>query len=582
MAIFINPSEDINELLDLKYATVGDEVELMDVNGTLQLVIPNALPSPPPYSCKALVNTRGITNLTEAWAGCTSITEFPLLDFASCVNFESAWEDCSSLVDFPAHAFDNSQCSNYTNSFTGCGLSQTSVDNILISLNNSGVTNGTVDITGGANSVPSSLGKAARTSLIGKGWTVNVVSSCDQPPFNCSTDVNPYCVTNFSSAWQGCSSLESFPLIDTSSGINFDGAWLFCNNLKSFSLIDTSNGTQFGVAWRGCSQLTSFPLLNTSKGINFGQAWTDCYALTSFPLLDTSKGTNFSTSWTQCSSLTSFPALDLNKGQDFASAWTRCYNLVNFPANMFDTCTATNFYNAWTYCKLSQQSVDNILVSLDTAGRSNGIVDIYEGTSAYPSSTGVQAMNNLVSRGWTVSVNVNNYIPYPQDFQNWQITSGSITTNAPPGAPTGIGVADRWTESTQPDANGQRRLYYDLGPLDPPIVGTTCTLSIYVSKWGSTSPRNLALTFDDQVGMKFDLTTPSNNSGFQLAGFYNYVSSKVETISSQWYKCTLVFELVAPIGDQRRVGIRMLDSNLNENYTGDGSRLTLYRAILTN
>ena len=172
MAIFITPSEDINQLLDLKYATIGDEVELMEINGTLQLVIPSALPTPPPYSCRALVNTRGVTDLSGAWAGCTSITDFPLLEWDSCTNFYGAWQGCTSLVTFPAHAFDNSTSSNYEGAWTSCALNETSVDNILVSIDSSGVTNGTLSIEEGTSSPPSSTGLAAKLSLQARGWTV--------------------------------------------------------------------------------------------------------------------------------------------------------------------------------------------------------------------------------------------------------------------------------------------------------------------------------------------------------------------------------------------------------------------------
>jgi hypothetical protein len=72
---------------------------------------------------------------------------------------------------------------------------------------------------------------------------------------------------------------------------------------------------------------------------------------------------------------------------------------------MFDNSLATDFTNAWKNCALSQQSVDNILVSLDTAGQENGIVDLNGGTSAYPSPVGIAARDNLVEKGWTVNLN---------------------------------------------------------------------------------------------------------------------------------------------------------------------------------
>jgi hypothetical protein len=79
--------------------------------------------------------------------------------------------------------------------------------------------------------------------------------------------------------------------------------------------------------------------------------------------------------------------------------------LVNFPANVFDDCPAIEFGAAWYNCALSQQSVDNILVSIDTAGQSNGTLGISGGTSSPPGPAGLAAKANLISRGWTITTN---------------------------------------------------------------------------------------------------------------------------------------------------------------------------------
>jgi hypothetical protein len=78
---------------------------------------------------------------------------------------------------------------------------------------------------------------------------------------------------------------------------------------------------------------------------------------------------------------------------------------MDFPASMFDSSTATDFQYAWFNCGLSSTSVNNILVSLDTAGQSNGIVDLNYGTSSPPIGIGVTAKNNLIAKGWTVNTN---------------------------------------------------------------------------------------------------------------------------------------------------------------------------------
>ena len=218
--------------------------------------------------------------------------------------------------------------------------------------------------------------------------------------------------TSFYYAWQNCSSLTSFPLINTSSGTTFQRAWYGCSSLTSFPLIDTSSGTNFRAAWQSCTSLTSFPLIDTSNGTDFGYAWYNCPSLTSFPAIDTSSGTNFGAAWFGCNSLTSFPPLDVSNGTTFNAAWFLCSSLANFPANFFDSWTGTPanncFVSAWYGCVLTATSVENILNSIDTSGQSapaSGVdiaINYNTGTGTPSVAT---AVTNLKSRNWTITLN---------------------------------------------------------------------------------------------------------------------------------------------------------------------------------
>lgn len=53
------------------------------------------------------------------------------------------------------------------------GLSTNIIDHVLITLDNNGLSNGFVDVSGGVMGPPSPAGVAAALSLTGKGWTVN-------------------------------------------------------------------------------------------------------------------------------------------------------------------------------------------------------------------------------------------------------------------------------------------------------------------------------------------------------------------------------------------------------------------------
>jgi RNA polymerase sigma factor (sigma-70 family) len=154
--------------------------------------------------------------------------------------------------------------------------------------------------------------------------------------------------TDFLCAWRDCSGLTSFPLLNTAAGKKFNAAWSGCSGLTSFPLLNTAAGTKFLSAWMGCSGLTSFPLLNTAAGTDFGGAWIRCSGLTSFPLLNTTAGTNFWCAWADCKGLTSFPLLNTKAGMNFDRAWTDCSGLTSFP--LLNTAAGTNFYGAWYGC----------------------------------------------------------------------------------------------------------------------------------------------------------------------------------------------------------------------------------------
>ena len=207
----------------------------------------------------------------------------------------------------------------------------------------------------------------ATTNITDLSWAWANCSSLENFPL-----IDTSSVILFHYTWWTCSSLTSFPILDTSSGTEFIGTWDSCSGLTSFPVIDTSSGTKFGDAWYGCSSLTSFPLLDFSKGHAFYQTWANCNSLTSFPLinvslgvqfastwwhcigltsfpsLDVSSGTEFDLAWLQCSSLTSFPLLDVSSGTDFGGAWLECSGLTSFPS--LDVSSGTDFRSAWRYC----------------------------------------------------------------------------------------------------------------------------------------------------------------------------------------------------------------------------------------
>lgn len=345
--------------------------------------------------------TQNVTNFVNAWNGCSGLTSFPLINTSAGTSFQNAWRSCSSLTIFPA--INTAAGTSFSNTWSGCS---------------------------NLESFPSSINTAAGTNFSG-AWSGcssldNIVNAAEATSFPA---INSAAGTNFSSAWSGCSSFTKFPQITTSNGENFSSAWANCSSLASFPQLDTSEGTNFDNAWSGCSSLnnigvvagatTSFPLINTSKGTTFSSAWRNCSSLTSFPLINTAAGTNFSLAWYNNDGLTTFPALDFDAVIGLASdasttttgfreTWFSCDNLADFPANLFDNTTCTRYLDAFTGCALTTASIENIIVSINAAGTSNGNLSLQGGTNAGASTwtaAAVTAYNALVARGWTITRN---------------------------------------------------------------------------------------------------------------------------------------------------------------------------------
>lgn len=376
-------------------------------------------------------NFSAATNFSYAFSGCSSITSWPAVDTQTqfVTNFERAWEYCSSLTSFPLIVTSAGTSFSYT--WRGCT---------------------------GLTSFP----------LINTGAATSLVAAWENCPSLTSFPlINTAAVSNFQAAWNGCSSLTSFPLINTAAGLIFLSAWDACSGLTSFPLINTAAATNFQQTWRNCSSLSSFPTLNTAQVINIQFAWQNCVALTSFPSLNLSAVTNAIGAWRTCSGLTSFPAINMplatniyqcwqacsaltsfplinlnsvtNASQawlscsgltsfpaivmpnvtglaatdstifnGFRDTWRSCTNLATFPANMFNTTTCTRFLDAFRDCALTAASIENILVSINTANTSNGNLSLQGGTNAGATTwtaNAVTAYNALIARGWTITRN---------------------------------------------------------------------------------------------------------------------------------------------------------------------------------
>jgi hypothetical protein len=360
------------------------------------------------------IDTSNATVLIDTWRSCVSLTSFPEIDTSKVTNMSGAWRNCNGLVSFPD--IDTSNVTNLDLTWENC---RALLEFPEIDTSNVTSMRGTWFECTGLTEFPSiDTSKVTSFNFGGTGAWRNCNNLLSFPFIVTSS------VTDFGHAWRSCSKLTEFPEIDTSAATSLSNAWFNCLALTSFPELNTANVTDFSFAWSFCRGLTSFPSINTSNAINISNAWENCSALTSFPSLNISSATNASRAWAGCTSLTSFPVLNFSSiqvsapnvtAQGLESAWNGCTNLVSFPANVFNNCNCVNFTNAFRNCALSEQSVDNILVSLVAAGKSNGRLDIVLGNSAPPSQTGLNAKATLESRGWVLNVPVSLLLPDSDD-----------------------------------------------------------------------------------------------------------------------------------------------------------------------
>jgi hypothetical protein len=336
------------------------------------MLLPDSASSSDIESARKLLIDRGSldgslsASYFAAWIGRNDIVEFKSVDLSSPTSVESAWQSCGSLTTFPA--LNLSSATNVAYAWFLCS-----------SLNNFGA----ID---------------ARNASI------------------------------FLNTWRGCTALTSFPagakLGTEATNVNFESAWRD-SGLTSFPALDLSKGNNFNFAFNGCSSLTSFPggakLGTAASNVQFLDTWK-LSGLTSFPAdIDLSKGTYFRSAWRQ-SALTSFPAIEsLKNGGNFSNGWLSCTSLTDFAAvftNWNPTSIASGVFDgAWGGCSaLSAQSVENILTSIDASGKYATTNGASGGTALgdagididYNTATGTPAYSTLASlksKGWVIKVN---------------------------------------------------------------------------------------------------------------------------------------------------------------------------------
>jgi surface protein len=175
-----------------------------------------------------------------------------------------------------------------------------------------------------------------------------------------------HAVTNMTSMFFGCTSLQSVPLFDTAAVTNMLNMFVSCTSLQSVPLFDTAAVANMQGMFSGCSSLQSVPLFNTAAVTNMLNMFQSCTSLQSVPLFNTAAVTNMQGMFSTCSSLQSVPLFDTAAVTNMANMFLNCTSLQSVP--LFDTAAVTSMANMFNSCvSLHTIKMTGVAVDLNIA-----------------------------------------------------------------------------------------------------------------------------------------------------------------------------------------------------------------------
>lgn len=256
-----------------------------------------------------------ITNMTQAFARCHSLIKVQMgasddpdieLPTSTATSFSSCFDLCYAMVRAPRLQFNSA--TNVNTIFSNCRVLQEVQPNLW------------------GNTV---------TSITGAFRFCNSLKKI--PPFGFSS-------TNLQNLFQGCSSIEVAPMLDTSNVTHFVSTFDACYSLRVVPNWDVSSGTSFSYCFNSCYSLEEVP-----------ESW------------DMSNCTNFSLVFYECRSLLKVPSsLDNALPTNISQCFYQCYSLNRLPE--WNTVNCTTFYGAYWGCN----SASNPRIELDCSSIATG------------------------------------------------------------------------------------------------------------------------------------------------------------------------------------------------------------------
>jgi hypothetical protein len=175
---------------------------------------------------------------------------------------------------------------------------------------------------------PSSLTTFAFTNcqslerIVGTEWTANV--------------------TNMSSAFSGCRSLRTIPLLDTRKVTSFFAAFTNCTALHTVPCISTSSATSTYQMFRTCYSLNDVPRFDMQNVTDCESMFENCKSIESIPMFDIRNVRNMAL-LVNSSGIKKFPMLDTSNVTNMSGLFNSCIKLKEMP--QLNTRSNTNFSN---------------------------------------------------------------------------------------------------------------------------------------------------------------------------------------------------------------------------------------------
>ena len=214
---------------------------------------------------------------------------------------------------------------------------------------------------------------------------------------------------SYSSGTSGVNEMiKQIPADTVISGTNMDKMFNGCTSLTTIPLFDTSNITTMNETFRYCTGLTTVPLFNTSKVKTMQGMFRYCAGLTTVPLFNTSNVTAMNGMFTYCSNLVEIPQFNTSKVNTMQDMLNYCSKLTTVP--VLDTSSIkfnNGFQNMFSgTTKLTDESLNNILTMCINATSYNGTKTLaFMGFQPrYYSASRIEALSNyqdFINAGWT-------------------------------------------------------------------------------------------------------------------------------------------------------------------------------------